>query len=190
MTTAAPSDARTFTGQLMRLDGPDGRATLAALRRCRGHRPGEVALADAAFFQLLPAGVPDRQVDMYWLVAGLYAQAQAGNAKTAVDDDAATPWDLASTLRALARDDAKKEGAARRLRSLLDATQDELEPHLRGVIALATSAGIPIRWGRLLTDLLGWENTERRVQRRWARAFWGAPQEHDGDAVSTTETED
>ena len=190
MTTAAPSDAHAFVGKLMRLDGPDGRATLAALRRCRGRRPGEVPLADAAFFDLLPARVPDRQVDTYWLIAGLYAQAQAGNAKTPADGETATPWDLAGTLRAIARDDAKKEGVARRLRSLLDATHDELEPHLRGAIALATSTGIPVHWGRLLTDLLGWESEERRVQRRWARTFWGVLPERDASGESTTETEE
>lgn len=195
MTTKARTESDEFVTGLLALTAPHRRGALAALRRCRGHRPGEVAAADAVFFAALPAAVPDSRVDAYWLVAGLFAQEQAGNTKVA--DGAASAVaqpDLGATLRGIAGNEAKAGGADRRLRRLLDAKSDELEPHLRGVIALAGSSGLPIHWRRLLDDLLRWNDPHRSVQRQWARSYWGLPKEpaateRDSTPISTT-TED
>ena len=56
---------------------------------------------------------------------------------------------------------------------LLDAPLDDLPFRLRQVVALAASADIGINWRSLLGDLLWWDHPARRVQRRWARSYFG-----------------
>ncbi|MBC7255206.1 MAG: type I-E CRISPR-associated protein Cse2/CasB, partial [Chloroflexi bacterium] len=36
---------------------------------------------------------------------------------------------------------------------------------------------VAINWHQLLEDVQEWNRPDRRVQKEWARAFWGARQE-------------
>jgi CRISPR system Cascade subunit CasB len=58
---------------------------------------------------------------------------------------------------------------------LLNSDEEELPHHLRGIVSLLRSAKapIPVDWSQLTWDLRFWSHPERRVQRDWARSFWG-----------------
>ncbi|MCZ7543321.1 MAG: type I-E CRISPR-associated protein Cse2/CasB [Anaerolineae bacterium] len=60
----------------------------------------------------------------------------------------------------------------RRFASLLAAHPDDLPFYLRQAVSYLRSKEIPINWHELMGDLRHWDHPERRVQQRWARAFW------------------
>ena len=72
--------------------------------------------------------------------------------------------------------DAQKRLEGRFTR-LLNARWRELPTHLRQLIGLLDSLGIPLDWDRLLRDVQNWERPERWVQEQWARALWGASED-------------
>jgi CRISPR system Cascade subunit CasB len=49
-----------------------------------------------------------------------------------------------------------------------------LHYYVRQIVALLKSHDIPVNWNRLFEDISFWEHPERRVQKRWARSFWGS----------------
>lgn len=158
---------------------PDGkekgdRAALAALRRGLGKEPGEAPDVFPVLLPILPEGQLSRWDErIAYLVASLFA----------LYPDA-PPWpessrahwqrNLGASLRQLA-DQTDSEGPERRFVALLNSDVDDLPHHLRGIIALLKSAKspVPVDWVRLIWDLRGWSNPERRVQKDWAGAFWG-----------------
>lgn len=58
--------------------------------------------------------------------------------------------------------------------ALLNSHSNDLPVHLRQVIGLlrAAKTPVPVDWSQLLEDLMRWNDTDRRVQRRWARSFY------------------
>jgi CRISPR system Cascade subunit CasB len=64
----------------------------------------------------------------------------------------------------------------RRFVALLNCHQDDLDHHLRQAVSLLKSKDAPVDWAELLKDIQRWDNDDRLVQRRWARAFWGGRQ--------------
>jgi CRISPR system Cascade subunit CasB len=67
----------------------------------------------------------------------------------------------------------RTESIEQRFIALLDADEGQLAHHLRQMVQLLRAEeGIRIHWVELLTDLRHWKDDERRVQRRWARAFY------------------
>ena len=62
-----------------RLDGLDA-GDRARFRRCAGRTLAEAGEALGLFYRLLPTGVPDREEDLYFLVATLYPMADGGGA--------------------------------------------------------------------------------------------------------------
>ena len=68
---------------------------------------------------------------------------------------------------------ARRELAEKRFVALLNCHQEDLPDHLRHAVSLLRSKEIPIDWARLLRDLRWWHREDKRVQRDWARAFWG-----------------
>lgn len=63
----------------------------------------------------------------------------------------------------------------KRFKSLLEARGDELIKRLREIVGLSKSQEIPIHYGRLLWDIVNWDNPEQAVQFRWARDYWLDP---------------
>jgi CRISPR system Cascade subunit CasB len=135
------------------------RAALAELRRGLGRAPGEAA----GMFPYVIPFVSSRyeEPDLY-LIASLFAlhpsSSQSGNMgdhlyayAKAVGDDAAT---------------------TRRFVQLMRQSRAALDTPLRQHISLLKSKEIAVNWHQLMLDISGWEHEDRRVQRRWARAYW------------------
>jgi CRISPR system Cascade subunit CasB len=162
MSTPADACGR-FVDHLERLRDRGDRAALARLRRGLGRDPGTVAGVHPLVQPWLPRGLGPRREDAFYLVASLFA---AHPAPGGVGDLGAAFARLAA-----GRDSA---GPERRLTALLDAHPDDLPRHLRHAVSLLAADAVPVDWRRLLADLLAWGHPGRRVQRAWARSFWGA----------------
>lgn len=94
--------------------------------------------------------------------------------------------------RAIAGTDS--ESIKRRFHILLDADYDsrtgdgDLPYRLRQMARYAASKGVGVDWPMLLTDLKFWSHPEKRVQKRWARVFFG--DERREDAATTSQEEE
>jgi CRISPR system Cascade subunit CasB len=154
------------------------RATLAILRRAVGKPPGEAADAARFVWGFLPRDAPPWQVDeeeeVFHLIAGLFALHPKPWPEA---DTASRSRNLGASfarLRAAVEQRGGGESVERRLVALLNSHADDLPKHLRQAISLLRSEDIPVDWLQLLRDIRGWDRDDRRVQRRWAQAFWGA----------------
>ena len=58
---------------------------------------------------------------------------------------------------------------------------EELVHHLRGMVQLLRTNGVPLDYGQLAVDLVGWQAPGRRAQvrLRWGRDFHHTPQQND-----------
>lgn len=61
----------------------------------------------------------------------------------------------------------------RRFVALLNADEEDLPNHLRQIVSLLKSKETPINWRELLRGIKQWNRSDRRVQREWAKGFWG-----------------
>ena len=141
------------------------RGDLARLRRCAGRPLGECPEAFQLFYRLLPYSVRgrDREEELYFLVATLFA----------LNPRSSGARDFGATMAALATSrGAGREGVDRRVAVLLDAPLEDLRLPAGQLVALA-----PRRYryqlAALARDLLWWDHPARRVQRRWARSYFG-----------------
>lgn len=115
-----------------------------------------------------------------FLVASLLAQYKTVDVKVGrhrIEGNFGVTW-----KRSIARTDS--ESIKRRFHVLLDAEYDpwtgdgDLPYRLRQMVRYSVGKGVGVDWPILLTDLKFWNNPEKRVQKRWARSFFGdeAPQ--------------
>jgi CRISPR system Cascade subunit CasB len=162
------------------------RAALAALRRGLGKSPGQ---APEMFPHVAPF-IPERATAWdeacHYLVASLYAlhpMDWTGDGNGHSDRNFGVSVNRIDQ-RARAGDTPEKHtpGIERRFVALLDADAEDVGEHLRSLVALLAGAGAPVDWQQLLDDLRFWHADRRDVQRRWARAYWGASQ-FDGAAT-------
>lgn len=163
------SHERRFVNALVELDRRQDRAALAALRRGLGKAPGEVVEACRYVDPWLGGQVTPWRDDAYYLVAALFAWHPLEWA-----GDPRSPWrtNFGASFAALARA-SPSEGAERRFVALLNCDGDSLPPHLRHAVGLLRAHGVAVDWVQLLRDVQRWDRDDRRVQRAWARAFWG-----------------
>jgi CRISPR system Cascade subunit CasB len=133
----------------------------ARLKRSAGRSLAESRAALGLFYRLLPAGVPEREEETYFLVATLYPLVDAGG-----------EGNLGGALRR-ARNPQNAKGIDRRFEILLDSDAAQLRFRLRQSVHLLQSVRQPVDWTTLLNDLLYWEHPDRSVQKRWARSFFG-----------------
>lgn len=97
--------------------------------------------------------------EAYYLVAALFALKDGNHQR-------------GRTLACALREKAQSfPGVERRFLSLLDADRDQIAFRLRHAVALAEGG---LDFAALLDDLLNWFSSERWVQARWAREFYGA----------------
>lgn len=169
-------DASAFIALLEELAAND-RGRIAALKRNVGENlPGRGA---AWFPSLLRSGTARRNEEIFFLVATLFDL----NRKPKVGNN------LGSTLReAAAR--AGEAGIGRRFHLLLDASFDvmidatnpdapvqngggEMAFRLRQLVKLCASKDVGIDWPQLLADLCRWNLPDKRIQKKWARAYFG-----------------
>jgi len=177
-----PSRDERFIGALEHLVTNDDRGALAALRRGLGQQPGEA-------MELYSYVVPYTQglqypsdENAYYIIAslvGLYPTPswQRSDGKRLIN--------LGASL-ALLREDDKTRGDSleRRFVALLNAHADDLPQHLRQAISLLKSKDKPVNWLRLLRDLKQWDREDCRVQRLWAKGFWGEAVEDDDESAT------
>lgn len=179
-TTTTPVEE--FVGRLEALGGQDGtRADLARLRRCAGRSVAECPEVFQLFYRLLPYPVrgDDREEERYFLVATLFA----------LNPRSSNVRDFGATMSVVASSrSGGREGVDRRMAVLLDAPLDDLRFRLRQVVALAASTDIGINWRSLLGDLLWWDHPARRVQRRWARSYFGGASSDVSESEPSTTT--
>ena len=179
-TASTPVDE--FVGKLEALTQRDAaRADLARLRRCAGRSLAECPEVFQLFYRLLPYPVhgDDREEERYFLVAMLFA----------LDPRSSGARDFGASMAAVAGSrGAGREGVDRRMAVLLDAPADDLAFRLRQIVALAAAADIGINWRSLLGDLLWWDHPARRVQRRWARSYFGGGPGPAAEATASAKT--
>lgn len=152
---------------------PRDRATLAVLRNALRQPPGAYPPAFRLVYPHLPGGLPPHRENPYFLVASLFAlhriDWRRGEAPAYRRNlGASFGW-----LKHLGDAKANAEALDARFTALLDSDQDQLAPRLRSVITLLKRDDVPVDWELLLGDLLNWTQPDRRVQRAWARSFWG-----------------
>lgn len=168
MTTSEGTQRREdrFVRYLEGLVRDEERAALAALRRGLGKTPGEAAEAHRYVLRFNP-GLWEE--DAYYLVAALFAWHQ-GSWRHTTDGHRNN---LGASFRLLAG--ATESGSVeKRFVALLNCREDDLPNHLRQAVGLLKAHHIPVDWAQLIRDIRGWDREGRRVQREWARAFWGA----------------
>ncbi len=143
------------------------RGALAALRRGLGREPGTVAQMHPYVVRWLPRQTWKGVEEAYYLVASLFSLHPPRQPRT--ERRGAS---FASSLADLARRVAST-GPERRMIAMLNCHVEDLPEHLRQSTSLLRSHEIQVDWAQLLRDLKNWEHPDKRVQRRWARDFWG-----------------
>lgn len=151
---------------------------LAELRRGLGHQPGEVPSADRHWWawtgQRLEDTDPEKWDKIHHLVATLFASHVVGKEP----GDVRMRVNLAEALREVAKGKAGgSEGGAgsesveKRFVALLGATFEDLDVPLRNAVALVKE--FDVDFAQLFRDLDKWDDPNRRVQKEWAKRFWG-----------------
>lgn len=170
------ADARQFITKLKELRKND-RGRMAALRRNAGEPL--TGRGTAWFYSLLPQN-RKKYREVYFLVATLFDLNRIDG----------TSRDFGSTMFRLATAMQKSAKDFRRFHILLDAEFDtvydredsdepwsqgggELAYRLRQMVKLSASKGVGIDWAELLVDLCHWSHTNRAIQKKWARSFFG-----------------
>jgi CRISPR system Cascade subunit CasB len=148
----------------------EDRAALAALRRGLGQPPGHAPEMHPYVVRFLPKDAyPNTWVEQsYYLVASLYGlHPEKGSGENLGHHFAQT----------LDPDPERNKATERRFTALLTAHPDDLAFYLRQAVSFLKSRPEPVavNWHQLMRDVLDWGNPYRqpKVQKRWARAFWG-----------------
>lgn len=167
MTTSAQAPPALIAA-LFELARKEDRGALAALRRGLGREPWTVS---ALFPYVEPylSGTPTRALEhASYLVAALFASHPAHWTRPEGDT---RPTNLGASF---ARIPERTDSTEQRFRALIACHADDLPEHLRHAVSLMKAKEVPIDWAQLWRDIQRWDTDERWVQRRWARAFWGA----------------
>jgi len=135
----------------------------ARLKRCAGKTLAESRNVLTLFYRLLPKEIPAQHEEIYFLVATLYPLAE--NCESG---------DLGVSLRKARQAALNDKGLDRRVEVLLDADRWQLPFRLRQTVHFLQSKRVPVCWPVLLEDLLAWNYSNRPVQRRWARSYFGS----------------
>ena len=161
-----------FIRRLQELATNQDRGALAALRRGLGRPPG----AAAEMFRYVEPWLPERrsadQEAAYYLIASLFALHPKSVSEGNLGQHLAS-------IRNKGKDDEDKgdedkdDALERRFSALLAAHPDDLPNYLRQAVSMLKSKETPINWDQLLRDVQAWDAPDRRVQKAWARAFWG-----------------
>ncbi|MBI4774288.1 MAG: type I-E CRISPR-associated protein Cse2/CasB [Deltaproteobacteria bacterium] len=181
MTTSEKTPEGEFIERIERLDTGE----LAMLRRGCGER--DPVEGRCPWLVGLIHGVASEATS--FLVASLLAQYKTADIKTGhhcIKGNFGLTW-----KRAIAGTDSKS--IERRFHILLDADYDpwtgdgDLPYRLRQMVRYAANKAQThgVDWPMLLTDLKFWNHPEKRVQKRWARSFFG--NERPEDAIITSE---
>ncbi len=183
---------RAFIEHLESLAANQDRAALAALRRGLGKEPGTVAEMHRHVVPWLPSSASPWQNDAHYLVAALFAWHQGSWHR---EQDVPGATNLGASFARLAAS-VESESVESRFVAMLNCHRDDLPTHLRHGAGLLKSKEIPVDWSQLLSDIQNWDSESRRVQRSWARAFWGShatgqpEQPTEGEAEASSDSGD
>lgn len=169
-----------FIGYLQSLAEGGDRGALASLRRGLGQPPGTVA---DMYRYVEPFLGQERSVGFkesaFYLVAALFAlhplSTGSGN--------------MGTHMRASDPENKSGDALERRFTALLAAHSDDLLDYLRQAVSFLKSKDVPINWNQLLWDLQKWNGEDRRIQKDWARAFWGRRQSNEPSDTSNKQGE-
>jgi CRISPR system Cascade subunit CasB len=157
--------ARDIQSFIVELSGLET-GSLALFKRNAGENLSGSRGVLPTFYRLLPRSVGrERDIETYFLVATLYAR----------HDRPGGTGNFAQCMREIVNRGANDESVSRRLAIILDSHREELPFRLRQAVCLVRSYELPIDWALLLEDLLRWNEPHRRVQKGWARTFFGSP---------------
>lgn len=134
-------------------------AARAALRRSLAFAPGTYPPA-MPYVEPWVKGEEGWRREAYYLVAALYA----------LKDGAHQPGRTLAKALWEAKKERSSESIEMRFIALLDADRDQIAHRLRQALNLVEGG---VDFAQLLEDLLFWFHSERRVQARWAREFYG-----------------
>ena len=148
----------------------EDRATLAALRRGLGKPPGSAGEMHPFVIPRLPKSTGpgwNWEQECCFIVASLFAWHPENL-------DAGAPWErnFGASAKELGLKPGRLEGVERRFVALLNAESVDVPDHLRTMVGLLKTEAVRVDWEQLLSDLTRWDDPERRVQIRWAKAFW------------------
>lgn len=160
------SNDSAFVAFLESLVSRERRDVLANLRRGLGRPPGTV-LEMFPYVARYASGMPRNDENAYFIVAALFGLFPKPSWKS----DDSRRCSLGHSLAFLKDDSGSIE---RRFVALLNADTEDLPNYLRQIVSLLKARDAPINWHKLLADLKNWSSPNRRVQREWARGFWGA----------------
>lgn len=154
-----------FINHLQALVEKQDRGALAALRRGLGKPPGTASEMYRYVEPFLPQKRSRTQEAVHYLIAALFAfhpkSTHTGNMGKHMSQT---------------RSESGEDALERRFTTLLAAHPDDLPEYLRQTISFLKSKEIPVNWNQLFWDLHNWDDESRRVQKDWAKTFWGRPQ--------------
>lgn len=159
-----------------RHSGP-ARASLARLRRGFSDDPRCDPRVFEAVGDALPSQVRDWELDAYLITASLFALYAQGRDVLPKGALPGRHRSLGASARHL-RDQLERKGKAggasldRRFTSLLETRAEDLTIHIRRLMQLLASHDVPVDFASLLKDLIGWQDRQRYVARRWAEDYW------------------
>ena len=165
---ASPSLEESFVSKLTDL----GTGDMAILKRNAGNTLAESHGAMAIFYRVKPYGLAIRNEEIFFLIATLY-----GLNEYPTSND----FDFGMTMRRVR--EKSSESVDRRLMTLLDSDFNvidgfqsgggELAYRLRQCVKLANSKKVEVNWVKLLKDLQYWTHESKKVQKRWAKSYFG-----------------
>ncbi len=142
----------------------EDRAALACLRRGLGRPPGTVADMFPYVARWVPPDASRAFEEVHYLLAALFAAHPSAGGTGNMGDH---------FRRVVREDEAGATAVERRFTALLAAHPDDLDFYLRQAVSFLRSKEVPVNWHQLYADVRRWGDPERRVQRQWARSFWG-----------------
>ncbi len=183
--------ARDFINELRTIQKQD-RGRMSALKR----NAGEMLFGRGTswFYSLLKTPEQRKYREVYYLIATLFDFNRLEGRK----------GDFGQAMLKLANEMSRDPKDFRRFHILLDAEFDrvhdpdqpdspwaegggELAFRLRQMVKLMASKNVGIDWAELLVDLCSWSHPNRRIQKKWARSFFGdstPPPANDSDDES------
>lgn len=169
-----PGSDTGVVGYLKKLAIRQDRAALAHLRRGLARKPGETMEMYPYIGRFINEKTNNSHDRAVFLTSALFAD---------YSDASQNIGNLGRSVRQLSNETGS-DSVQRRFVALLDAEADDLHFYLRQMIGLLKANSIAVNWNRLFEDIRDWGRPSRKVQREWARSFWGSAdtnKEHQSD---------
>ena len=157
--------------------GSNARQRLAELRAGVSFTPQGKLRMIPAFYHCAGELPPAAEETAWHVVAALFATAP----EQRLQREAHRNVTLAQAFGKLWRDNDQNESIEKRFLTLANTRLETLPAQLRHAVRLLDSHAEEFDWYTLPRDLRDWGRSDRRVQNRWLRQFYGAPPA-DGDS--------